>query len=396
VFSFTDHSGGERILVRENIDAPTDRVTIYTPGKWSGSDVIKNGDWFGDNIYDVTTFKQYLYLVTYQREDGTEQDSGQVIRINMENGYENVDVKSYDLKGYTGNDGKKWLRSGVGIEEYNGKIYVVTGVHYTTPGPLGIRYWEPGNVIEFDENLVPTERSANIGKSPGGLTGGAALHGGKLYIGCLGSSLGTVTEDGGYWVVDLATMKSDKIIDLNNYEELGLDGPYSGSGIDIAPDGTAFLMLLRYGDDWKSIAKLYVTSANKMASNDPIGTEIQGAFTGKDGISWGVIYDKNDGLFWCMAGTNLEARDRDGNIIPNREFTPGMLEGRITSVAVVKDASGDGSGSSGDGSGSGSSGGGGGGCDSGLLGGFGGLGLLALLALYAGPASRASSKCRRG
>ncbi|MDR1020833.1 MAG: hypothetical protein LBL73_08745 [Synergistaceae bacterium] len=388
VFSFTDHSGRERVLFRENTDASADSVTIYsTPGNWDRSDVEVNGNWFGKNIYGVETFGDYLYLVTNQTDNWPEQGSGQVIRVDMRNGYKFVD--SYDLKNLVEDDKGEWRCGGVAIKEFGGDIYVVTAVFNLSLS----RQFKASEVIKFGNGLLQEPVvSVPVGKNAVGLTGGAAFYKGKLYIGCLGSAMGQPQVDGGYWEVDLAGMTSRQIINLDEYDALGLDGPYSGSGIAIAEDdGAAFLMLLDDSDYDNPKARLYVTDVDQIVGGS-IGTEVSD-FPGKTGGSWGVSYDEYTKTFWCMAGEELQAWRKDGSFI--RSFTPADLGDNISYVAVVEDASGDGSDSSGDGSGSGSSGGGGG-CDSGLLGGFGGLGLLALLALYAGPASRASSKCRRG
>ncbi|MDR1515671.1 MAG: hypothetical protein LBS45_08250 [Synergistaceae bacterium] len=364
IFSFKDYKGDEKVLIRETNGPADDAVSIYTPGQWREPD-NKGVTGLGANIYGVAVVEQYLYFVTFLRYEGGVEDSGQVIRIDMANGYRRDDDKTFDLPSSVESDRHTM---GVSIKAWNNKIYVVTAVRD------GSYNWYPGEVIEFDKDLQPTQQTVPIGSNAGAMTDSAFLYEGKLYIGCAGSTLGTEPEAAGYWEVDLATMKSKRIIDLNDDSHL-LDKPYSGSGVAITPEGTAFLMLTNFDAGYS--AKLYVTSVSEMIGGS-IGEEVS-QFPDRKGYSASVFYDNNTETLWCAVGTDLEARAKDGS--PLRTFKPIDLGNDIYSVAVVKSA----------GSGGGGGESGGGGCDSGFLGGFG---LLALLAFCASRVLRVSSKCR--
>jgi hypothetical protein len=363
-YSFKDHNGVQKALVREYSYGANDNVFIYTLGQWTPD---KNENTFGTNIYGTATIGRYLYTITYESYEAGAMASGQVIRVDMANGY--APDKTYDLKSYEGEDGTQFFRSGVGIKAWDGKIYAVTAVHDES-----FMLWEAGEVIELDQDLNPTGRTAAIGKNAGGgmADSGISINEGKLYVGCYGGALGSETP-GDYWEVDLTSMTSEKIIDLGN-EALDLDKAYGGYSVTIAPDGTAFLLLTNYDASYNMTIKLYVTSVAEM-SQGSIGREAQ-PFGEKTGYSWGLLYDDKTETLWCMAGTDLEARAKDGSI--KKIFTPADLGDDIYSIALIDSA---GSSSGGPGS---SSGGGGGGCNAGF----------AFLALLVCPAFLVSRKCR--
>jgi Synergist-CTERM protein sorting domain-containing protein len=358
-YSFKDHDGAEKILVREYVpNRPDDSVYIYAPGK-SSPDINKNT--FGTNIYGVAASGQYLYTVGY---GGDEAASGHVIRTDMKNGYRRD--KPYDLESYVVDKGRNMHRVGVSVKTHGDNVYVVTAVHDEL---IPLWAWYPGEVIEFDRDLKPTGRVAAIGKNAGGMTEGVSLYKGKLYIGCSGGVLGAESF-GDYWEVDLAAMTSKKVIDLSD-KNLGLDKAYGGYGVAITDDGVAFLTLLRYDGDAPS-AKLFVTSVQEMIQGS-IGREVS-SFAGKTGISWGTLYDEKNSTLWCMAGTDLEARGKDGSL--KKTFTPAHLGDSIYSVALIDSAWGGGSGGDS----------GGGGCDAGFT---------PLALLLAIPAFLVSRKCRK-
>jgi Synergist-CTERM protein sorting domain-containing protein len=356
-YSFKDHEGTEKVLIREYSYGRNDSVSIYTPGKWDKPDV--NARIFGTNIYSVASSGQYLYTAGYESYKDEVMGAGQVIRVDMKNGYQRD--KTYSPEVYVGSDGKKWFPAMVSVTAHEDNIYVVTAVHDETWAS-----WEPGKVIEFDRDLNPTGKSALIGKNAGGMTEGVSLYNGKLYIGCSGGSLGTESF-GDYWEVDLATMTSKKIIDLSQNDLLG--EAYGGYGVTISADGTAFLMFLNYGADFNPIAKLFVTSVQEMLQGS-VGKDAS-SFTGKTGYTWGTHYDEKTATLWCMAGTDLEARRKDGSL--KKTFYPADLGDSIYSVTIIDSAGGGGSG-----------GDSGGGCDAGFA---------SLALLLACPAFLVSRKC---
>ncbi|MDR0648073.1 MAG: hypothetical protein LBF92_01890 [Synergistaceae bacterium] len=383
VFSFRDDKGNDKILVNDYLFLNDDRVYIYTPGK--GDKAEKDSAVTGaTNIYGVATIGQYLYFVGYESYDDEENlGSGKVVRVDMDNDYQVVG-NPFELEDSVFKNKDGWTTTGVSIKEYADKIYVVTQVHdasWTT--------WAQGEVIALEPDLKEAWRR-KIGVNAGGTSEGITLYDDKLYIGCIGGKMGD-GKTGEYWEVDLSEETSEKIIDLSD-EKHNLGYPYGGAGIAIDEDGNAMLMLLNYyipdensPYDIRMRPRLYFASVEGMVADGSIGAEVS-QFTGKEGSSWGVSYDESTKTFWCMAGKELIAFNKDGS--QKQEFSRADLGDDIYSVAVVgpiQDAGGSGESDNGPG--------GGGGCDTGLL---GGLGLLALLALRVSQASTASSKCRRG
>jgi hypothetical protein len=157
----------------------------------------------------------------------------------------------------------------------------------------------------------------------------------------------------------------------------GHDIPYSVNGepvnvgmygIQFAQDGTAFLLAGSFSGDYVFRARLFVTTASRLSQGN-VGPAAAG-YTGKRGDSWDILWDELDAALWCMTGTSLEARAKDGSLL--REFSARELGDNIYSISLLDGYSG--SGDDGDSGGSAGSGGGGGGCS-------GGPGIVAIAAV---------------
>jgi hypothetical protein len=77
-----------------------------------------------------------------------------------------------------------------------------------------------------------------------------------------------------------------------------------------------------------------MTTAANLANGKP-GSMIKeySASGGYYGYSWDILYDRDSGVLWCMAGRSLEARGPDGSLI--RKFTPAEIGDNVYSIAKI-------------------------------------------------------------
>jgi hypothetical protein len=368
IFPFADPDGKEKILLAEtNWNTLVSTSSVYDPNDLSAP--IKNTAEWGINIHGAAAKGDYLYLVTFQRYDpaSNEELSGEIIRINMKNGYE-AD-KKYSFDGYIGdNAGASYLRRPVGVKVWNDKIYVVN-----TIADIMFNY-RPGEVVEIDADLNPASVKSILLEAADGVSGkncgpmvdsAVELYGGKLYIACYGGGLmDAVHPWGDIWEVDLEGWSARQALDL---KAAGLTEAYGAQSLSITNDGTAYLMVVNYDQsNFSNTAKIFVTTAAGLSRGD-IGTEAA-PVENRTGSSWQVRYDETAETLWVGAGSLLEARDKAGVIIDR--WPPAQLGNNLYSIAAVNGAS--------SGGGGGTTGGsGGGGCDAGA---FGALVLAAVLA----------------
>jgi hypothetical protein len=356
-FTFRDAGGAERAMIREYRYGPNDTVYVWNPEDWKNP--IANIDTWGSNVHAAASDGKYLYVATYESyKDGSRaQDTGEVVRIDMENGY--MPDKRYRYEAFTGDAGFNSSPHGEAIHIEDGKIYVLFGVSY-----MGVNEYEPSEIVEFDLELnrLRTTRlkdsAGNIGKNAMRM----AAHGGKLYVANMGGYQGPDSW-GDLWEVDIDTMTARRVLD-------GRDIPYTVNGesvnvgmygIQFATDGTAFLLTGSYGGDYAFRARLFITTAERLSRGDAGSaiTDFSGSHA-RRGYSWDVLWDEGDSVLWLMTGTSLEARDRSGKLL--REFAPAELGDNVYSISLLDGYRGGGGNDSASGD-SGSSGGGG--CDTG-------------------------------
>jgi hypothetical protein len=325
--TFKDHNGAVRAMIREYQYGPNDTVYVWNPADWKRP-IVNTKEW-GSNIHAATSRGQYLYLVTYEsyKDGSSAQDTGEVVRVDMKNGYK-AD-KRFQYKAFTNSAGFEASPHGEAVVTFNGKVYAMFGISY-----MGVNEYEPTEVIEFDADLNRLrsvkliDGAGNIGKNAMRM----AAYGGKLYVANMGGYQGPDSW-GDIWEVDLAGMTARQVLD-------GHDLPYSVNGksvnvgmygIDFASDGTAFILTGSYGSDYTFRARLFVTSASRLAAGDA-GSPVH-EYTGQSGYSWDILWDEEGATLWCMAGKSLEARSKGGALA--RAFTPSEMGDNIYSIALL-------------------------------------------------------------
>jgi hypothetical protein len=361
-FTFRDHNGDQRAMIREYNYGPNDGVYVYEPSAF-GTPLINRSDW-GSNIHAAVSGPdgKYLYLATYEsyKSGSRNQDTGEVIRVDTQNGY--TPDRRYQYEAFVGDAGFESSPHGEAIEIWNGKIYVLFGVSYN-----GVNEYEPTEIVEFDAELNRL-RSVRLRDENGSIGKNAmrmAAFGGKLYVANMGGYQGPRSW-GDIWEVDMESMTARRALDGHDVPYI-VDGQAVNVGmygVDFAPDGTAFILTGSYSADYVFRARLFITTASRLSEGD-VGTAVV-EYTDKRGYSWDILWDEAADTLWCMVGTGLEARTKDGGLI--RTFTPSELGDNIYSVSLLDGYEGGGGSGEGPGTDGGNNGGrdsGGGGCDSG-------------------------------
>ena len=355
-FTFRDHNGDERAMIREYQYGPNDTVYVWDPEDFKSP--LVNAKTWGSNVHAAASSGRYLYITTYEsyKSGSSVQDTGEVVRLDMADGYK--PDKRYRYEAFTGDAGFDSSPHGEAIHIEGGRIYVLFGVSYK-----GVNEYEPTEVVEFDSDLKRL-RSVRLIDSSGNIGRNAmrmAAYGGRLYVANMGGYQGPDSW-GDVWEVDIETMTSRRVLD-------GHDVPYTVDGrsvnvgmygIQFAPDGTAFLLTGSYSSDYVFRARLFITTALRLSQGDAGQAVVE--YAGKRGYSWDILWDEADSTLWCMTGTSLEARAKDGSML--HEFSAGELGDNIYSISLLDDYAG--GWDNGGGSGSSGGGGGGGGCSAGL------------------------------
>jgi hypothetical protein len=362
-FTFEDHNGAARAMIREYHYAANDTVYVYAPPDWENP-IVNTTDW-GTNFHSAASSGQYLYLTTYESFalGSDAEDTGEVVRVDMKDGYARDRAYHYERHAENGHTVSPHAEA---IHIEGGKIYVLYGMPYN-----GVTQYEASEIVEFDPELNVL-RKVRIGDSSGDSDNSGdsakaaknavtmAYRGGKLYVAAMGGYQGPDSW-GGVWQADLSSMTVKQVLD-------GHDMPYTIDGqsvnvglygVDFADDGTAFILAGSYSADYTFRARLYVTTESGLAEGDAgaVVKEYSGA-AGK-GYSWGILWDEADSILWCMTGKSLEARSKTGS--PLREFTPAELGDNVYSVALLNGIAID------EGGDEETSGGSGGGCDTGAF-----------------------------
>ena len=117
---------------------------------------------------------------------------------------------------------------------------------------------------------------------------------------------------------------------LQNEESTAKESMY---GIQFADDGTAFILAGHYDSGYNFYPRLFTSTVSALANRE--ASEVEGAYANAAGYSWNILWDEDSSVLWCMAGNNLEARDKDGKILDT--FTPNELGDNIYSVALLND-----------------------------------------------------------
>jgi hypothetical protein len=353
-FTFRDHNGDERAMIREYQYGPNDTVYVWNPADFKTP--LVNAKTWGSNIHAAAASGRYLYVTTYEsyKIGSSVQDTGEIVRLDMADGYK--PDKRHQYEAFTGDAGFVSSPHGEAIHIEGGRIYVLFGVSYK-----GVNEYEPTEVVEFDSDLNRL-RSVRLRDSNGNTGKNAmrmAAHGGRLYAANMGGYQGP-DKWGNVWEVDIETMTARLVLD-------GHDIPYTVNGksvnvgiygIQFAPDGTAFLLTGSYSDDYVFRARLFITTASRLSQGEAGPAVIE--YAGKRGYSWDILWDEADSTLWCMTGTSLEARAKDGSML--REFSASELGDNVYSISLLDDYTG----GADNGGVSGSSDGGGGGCSGGL------------------------------
>lgn len=213
-----------------------------------------------------------------------------------------------------------------GLTTYGGKIYgLVTNETHTG---FNDYVWSPSEIVEFDVDLnelrrLPLNDGTNSAKNSGILE----IRSGKLYIGSTGSALPN-TAWGDVWEVDIASWKARQLLAVNDT----VIAPYAGiSGLAVANDGTAFLLVGGYDANWDFGSKLFVTTITKMSAGD-FGTVISMPL--EAGYSRGIAWSEFDQTFWVMVGKDLQARSKTGALLES--FTPAQLGNNIYTISPLE------------------------------------------------------------
>jgi hypothetical protein len=327
--SFTDHKGNSWVVVDEydsGSSAP-DTVDIYDTDIWA-EPAAERTDW-GKNLKSLAVVDNFLYIVAFERYEGPTQASGQIIRVNLDNGFA-PDGIVYKFAPNTDLD--PILRRPCAIEVIDGKLYVLT---YTYDGNHS-QYagFGPSELFEFDGSLNLLRKTA-IGPSDDSAKNAAFLaqYGGNLYVGSSGGALGNPASAGAIWKIDPSTLESEKFLNLGSVltDPVFSDKNKGISGLSFAKDGTAYLLVGGYGIYWDFAARFYVTTVNRLANGD-LGAQ---APVAEDfGYTWGVVYDERLETLWFAAGTNLEARSKDG-LETRKKLTPADLGGNLYTYAII-------------------------------------------------------------
>ena len=207
---------------------------------------------------------------------------------------------------------------------YGGRVYALM----TRETHTDFYDWEyfPSRIAELDENLnelrsLELKDGTNAAKNSGFF----ALHGGKLYVGSIGGDMGG-GEAGDVWEVDIETWTASQVLDVSS------DGGISG--LAIANDGTAFILVGGYDASWNFQATLYVTTAGILSGGTTLAAIGPGILISGSGYSWGLAWSEPDEALWVMAGEELKAYSKTG--APLRTFSPLELGNNIVSIAALE------------------------------------------------------------
>jgi hypothetical protein len=328
-FTFKDHNGAERAMIREYHYGANDTVYVWDPSNWNRP-IINTNSW-GTNFHAAAPSGQYLYLATYESYgagSSSAEDTGEVVRVDMKNGY--ARDRAYHYERFTSESGSRLSPHAEGLYASGGRIYALFAMAYN-----GVNEYEASEIVEFDSELNVL-RKVQL-KNSSGKTGKNAAHmtyyGGKLYVVCMGGYQGPMSW-GDVWEVDISNMTARQALDGRSIPYEMPDGTTAAVGmygVQFASDGTAYLLTGSYDKDYKFRARLFVTTAGKLSNGDAGSVAVK--FGTKAGYSWDILWDEQDSVLWCMAGTELQARDKNGGIL--RTFTPDELGDNIYSAALL-------------------------------------------------------------
>lgn len=335
-YSFVDPAGRPFGILREYHYGPNDHVMLYDLGatEWWKAPSL-DARWDLSNIHGVCSSGRYLYVTTYESYDDSApstQRSGELLKLDMEDGYRIVGKHRWDE---FQEDGKTWQPHCENVMAIGDHIYVLWSI---SEAPMPMTYL-PSVLVKMTPDLVEVGR-ANVGKNTGNLSSGTmAFYGGKLYIAAMGGWQGPGTW-GDLYEVDIETMASRKVVDGHDivvwkdaaHTEQAAVGMY---GVAIAPDGTAWILGGSYDGNFDEgydsfFAVIQQTTAERLSRGD-VGTRI--ADFGAEGYSWTVMYDKDMGKLWAMTGTNLYMYGKSGAL--EKVFSPSDLGDPVYSISII-------------------------------------------------------------
>jgi hypothetical protein len=338
-FTFLDHDGNSWALTRERAAGKDDTVRIFNPANLN-MPLTTFSSLGASNIHAAASIGDYLYLATYESYNGQLEDSGEIVRVdmeNMENGY--YPDKSYHYaskSGVTVSDTVRPHGEALHIEgdKDNFKVYALFGL--STNQALA---YDPTEIVVFDEELNrEAPRVLEVGGNKGLNAVRMAYYGGKLYVACMGGYQGP-NSWGDIWEVDIRDENNysvRQVLDGNDMTNNASPGAAIGMyGIQFAPDGTAYILCGSYSAGYNFTGMLYVTTAKKLASSGDYG-KLMATYTaqgGSSGFSWDILYDKSSGALWSMVGKALEVRNPNGTLIA--KLTPGQLGDNIYSISEI-------------------------------------------------------------
>jgi hypothetical protein len=337
-FSFRDHDGRLRAMVRERSSGAGDSIWVYAPPDFSASLLNRVG--MGSNIHAAASDGDDLYLVTYESYPNGPEDTGEVVRVDMRNGYA-VKNRYHNPKFFYAGFADYARPHGEGVMVRDGKVYVMFGMS----DPSKVLDYAPTEIVEFERNLVPTGRKAvlELGTQIGKNALTMKMYGDKLYVGCIGGRQGTGVF-GDVWEIDMTAFGSAssvrQVLDFEKVTGVLADAGWGAYGIDFTDDGTAFILAGGYNAPMDFKGRLFKIPADKLArgGQDAVDAlERAHDFTNASGHSWwnGVTWDVKSSTVWCMAGTHLFAFDKNGSV--KRDFTPLELGEDIYSVSLLNE-----------------------------------------------------------
>ena len=195
--------------------------------------------------------------------------------------------------------------------------------------------WHASEIVEVGVNLnilntIPLGEAAKNSTS-------LAYHNGKLYVGSAGGTLWPNVEWGNVWEVDINSGIGRRIFNVENIA--AQLQPYTGragiSGLAIANDGTAFLLVTGHDSSLDFGATLFVTTVTALAAgNAGTPTTLSGnAF----GAAWGLAWSEYDQTLWIMAGSDLQSYSKLGTVVTHRRtFSSGALGHDVYRIAPLR------------------------------------------------------------
>ncbi|MDR1471649.1 MAG: hypothetical protein LBS75_03920, partial [Synergistaceae bacterium] len=298
--TFKDHNGKWRIFLANSEMSKNDEIMVFDPDNWK-EPIINKRDW-GVSIQGVASLGDYLYVIAYA--SGTDGSGpGGVFRFDMRDGYR---ARGSSLQ----TESNGILPVGDAITAVGDNIYALFSQRSGTYTD-GYTY-NPSQIIVYDKDLkiintiVLRKESDSASNTYGNTL--AADSSGNLYVASSGGDYDS--PHGSVWKVEdpAGSATVTKILDVLNIPVTGDPLP-SVDGIEIAPDGTLFLLVDNH--NWENNkSTLFITR-----TGDP---KWENEFTSPGSR---ILYD--NGSLWCITPSGLDERAKDGEI--KKSYTTAQL-----------------------------------------------------------------------